>query len=83
MVWFYRRDRVSLSLETRYDNETSEYVAVVVHPDGRREIERFDWREVFGAWLQAFEARLQNERWAADGPAHIVADGWPDKLPLM
>ena len=47
MVWFYKRDRVSLSLETRYDNDTLEYVAIVVHPDGRRETERFDRRESF------------------------------------
>src|SRR4051812_22802554 len=24
MVWFYKRDRLSMSLETRFDNETSE-----------------------------------------------------------
>ena len=35
MVWFYKRGRVSLSVETRYDNETGEYVAVVVRPDDR------------------------------------------------
>jgi hypothetical protein len=29
MAWFYTRDRASLSLETRYDNETFEYVAIV------------------------------------------------------
>jgi hypothetical protein len=83
MVWFYKRDRVSLSLETRYDNDTSEYVAVVVHPDGHREIERFDRRELFRAWLETFEKRLADERWEADGPAHILPDGWPDKPPLM
>jgi len=37
MVWFYKRDRASLSLETRYDNDTLEYVAIVFHPDGRRD----------------------------------------------
>jgi hypothetical protein len=83
MLWFYRRDRASLSLETRYDNETSEYVAVVVHPDGRRDTERFDRREAFAAWLHAFEKQLDDERWAPDGPAHILPDGWPDKPPLM
>ena len=83
MVWFYRRDRLSLSLETRYDNETAEYVAVVVHHDGRREEARFDRRELFTVWLHAFEKRLEDERWATDGPAHILPDGWPDKPPLM
>ena len=83
MVWFYKRDRASLSLETRYDNETSEYVAVVFHPDGRRETERFDRRESFSAWLQKFEQRLAKEQWASDGPVHILPDGWPDRPPLM
>ncbi len=83
MIWFYKRDRVSMSLETRFDNETSEYVAVVFHPDGRRQTERFGQREVFSAWLKAFEERLSNERWTPDGPVHVLADGWPDKPPLM
>jgi len=83
MVWFYKRGHVSLSLETRFDNETSEYVAVVLHPDGRRETERFDRKELFGAWLTAFEERLAKDRWAADGPAHVLPDGWPDRPPLM
>jgi len=28
-------------VETRYDNETNEYVAVVVRPEGRQQTERF------------------------------------------
>ena len=83
MVWFYKRHRVSLSLETRYDNETSEYVAVVTHPDGRQQTERFDRRELFRAWLDAYEEQLIKDNWASDGPPHIVPDGWPDKPPLM
>ena len=59
MFWFYKRDRVSLSLETRYDNETAQYVAVVVHPDGRRETKQFDRAVLFRSWLEAFEARFR------------------------
>ena len=64
MIWFYRRDRMALSLETRYDNDTSDYVAVVIHPDGRRETQRFERREAFRVWLQAFEngSRLNSGR---------------------
>jgi hypothetical protein len=51
MVWFYKRGGVSLSVETRYDNETKEYVAVVVRPDGRQQTERFRAREAFREWL--------------------------------
>ena len=83
MVWFYKRDRSSLSVETRYDNETAEYVAVVVHPDGRQQTERFLTREAFREWLEGLEQKLQHEHWMPDGPVHVLPDGWPDKPPLM
>jgi hypothetical protein len=41
MVWYYKREQASLSVETRYDNETAEYVAIVVRPDGHQQTERF------------------------------------------
>ena len=83
MVFFYKRDCVSLKVETRYDNETAEYVAVVIEPDGRRLTVRFDRQESFRAWLETHEERLANERWAADGPPRILPDGWPHRPPLM
>jgi hypothetical protein len=83
MVWFYKRGRVSVSLETRYDNETAEYVAVVVRPDGGQRTERFLTREAFREWLTALEQQLQHEQWIPDGPVHFLPDGWPDKPPLM
>jgi hypothetical protein len=61
MVWFYRRDGSSLSLETRFDNDTAEYVAAVVYPDGREQIERFRTREAFRERLMALEQQLQHE----------------------
>jgi hypothetical protein len=83
MVWFYKRDQVSLSVETRYDNETAEYVAIVVRPDGRLQTERFLTREAFREWLMALEQQLQHEQWVPDGPVHVLPDGWPHKPPLM
>jgi hypothetical protein len=83
MVWFYKRGQTSLSVETRYDNETAEYVAIVVRPDGRRQTERFPNREAFREWLMALEQQLQHEQWIPDGPAHVLPDGWPHKPPLM
>jgi len=82
-VWFYKRAQSSLSIETRYDNETAEYVAAVVHPDGRHQTERFLTREAFREWLMALEQQLQHEQWIPDGPPHVLPDGWPDKPPLM
>jgi hypothetical protein len=61
-VWFYKRDQVSLSLETRYDNETAEYVAIVVRPDGRQLTEHFS----FCTWQFANQLRgLRSERSAS------------------
>ncbi|SRR5216684_1419883 len=45
MLWFYERDHVSLRVETRYDNDTAEYVGILHHPDGRQETQRFDKRD--------------------------------------
>jgi hypothetical protein len=52
MVWFYKRDRAALSIETRYDNDTNEYVAVVVRPDGRNRPSDFVRERHFenGSW---------------------------------
>ena len=34
MLWFFDREDESLRIETRYDNERSEFVAIVTYPDG-------------------------------------------------
>jgi hypothetical protein len=75
--------RQTLSVETRYDNETAESVAVVVHPDGRQQTERVLTREAFREWLLALEQRLSHEQWMPDGPVYVLPDGWSDKPPLM
>lgn len=71
MVWFYKRENVFVTLETRYDDKASEYVGIVCHPDGHRDTVRFDRFKAFGVWLAAFEKRLETERWTADGSAHV------------
>ena len=48
MLWFFDRDNESLRLETRYDNETLEFVAVVRYADGRDLERRFRQRGEFG-----------------------------------
>ena len=68
MLWFYQRDHVSLRLETRYDNDTADYVGILHHPDGRQEPHRFDNRDAFRAWLVSLEQHLEAERWTRDGP---------------
>ena len=49
MVWFYKRDHVSLSIETRYDNETSDYVAVAFAPMAANRPSAFARERHFGS----------------------------------
>ena len=81
MLWFYTRDRESIQLETRYDNDTLEYVGILTHTDGHQETKRFTTSDAFAAWLKAIERNLTAEQWTPDGPPHVLPDGWPDKTP--
>jgi hypothetical protein len=55
----FRTGQETVSLQTRYDNATTEYVAVVTYPDGRRETERFANADGYRLWLQKWEAGLE------------------------
>jgi hypothetical protein len=81
MLWFFERQEQSLRLETRYDNDTAEFVATVRWPDGREQVERFTEFEKFRKWLVAIDHALEAERWKPNSPV-ILPYGWPDK-PLM
>jgi len=41
MVWLFERSDETLQLETRYDNDTSEFVAIIRYADGHEHTERF------------------------------------------
>ena len=82
MLWFYERDRLSLHVETLYDNETAEYVVTLHHPDGSDETQRFDEQERCRQWLVTLVSNLEAEQWKRDGPPIILSDGWPDKPPV-
>jgi hypothetical protein len=81
MIWFYTRDQESLRLETRYDNDTLEYVGVVAHPDGRQDTNRFTTLEAFQEWLVMFEGELQAQHWTSGSSPQILPEGWPKKRP--
>ena len=83
MLWFYERDKIVLRLETRYDNTTAEYVALLHHPGGRQELLRFSTLVAFRQWLLTLEETLAADRWTQKGAPDILPDGWPDRLPLM
>lgn len=79
MLWCFERENETLRLETRYDNETSEFVVIVRYPDGREQTQRFKENDAFRAWLVAFEQSLEAEQWTSQGAPILLPDGWPDK----
>jgi hypothetical protein len=79
MVWFYTRDQQSLTLETRYDNVTHEFVAVLTGLGGSPITKRFATAETFQEWIVSIERDLAAGQWAASGAPHILPDGWRDK----
>jgi hypothetical protein len=78
MLWFFDRAAESLSIETRYDSGTSEFIFIVLFPDGRERTERFADAESFGVWLRAFERHLAGENWTNRGGPVMLPSGWKD-----
>jgi hypothetical protein len=81
MLWFFERDQHAVRLETRYDNDTAEYVAIVTYPDNRQETERFSDADLYRRWLESWERALEADHWTRRGPPLVVPSGWPDKRP--
>ena len=81
MVWFFERNAEVPDLETRYDNDTSEYIVELRRPDGEIKIERFATADAFRTRLLVIERGLGGQRWRLDGPPLMVPDGWPDRKP--
>ena len=78
MLWFFTRRNQALQIETRYDNDTSEYVGIIRHPDGHEDVRRFTDPHAYSDWLGAFERRLLRDRWRRGG-VQILPDGWPNR----
>ena len=78
MIWFFTRDAEKLKAETRFDNETREYVLTLHWPDGRSQTERFPNTAAFQRRVGALKGQLEAERWQQDGPPMFVRDGWRD-----
>ena len=83
MIWFYTRDQESLRLETRYDNEASEYVLEVRAPGVPPTSERFRNAAAFQKRLIEIEDGLGGQKWKRSGPPLVLPDGWPDRTPLQ
>lgn len=79
MLWFFDRADESLTIETRYESRTSEFVFIARFPDGRERTERFSDPEAFGIWLEAFERHLAAENWTNPGHPIILPHGWQNR----
>jgi hypothetical protein len=77
MVWFWTRGTAEMRLETRYDNDTGEFV-VVLATDGGKATERFKDIEALRARLVALEQYLQDDNWKNSGPPVFIPDGFPN-----
>lgn len=76
MIWFFKRDDDVLRVETRFDNDTREYVTVLHETDGSQKTERFKDAESFGAYLLSVERRLASEHWQQAGGPQFQREGW-------
>jgi hypothetical protein len=79
VLWLYHRKNETMRLRTAFDNEMREFVATIASSDGSEHELRFVSADAFREWLQAFENRLDRERWIADGAPVLLPNGWPDK----
>ena len=79
MLWFFDRDDEALRLETRYDNESAEFVAIVNYPDGQIHEKRFGNIDAFRLWLEMFERNLALQHWTGRSGPLLLPYGWPNK----
>ena len=82
MVWFFERSDGKMEVETRFDNDTFEYVIVVRKPEGRERAEAYADAGSFRSRLVALEQELLADRWHNTGPPLLLPAGWPQKRPL-
>ena len=75
MIWMFERkpDEI-LRIETRYENDTAEFVLIMHLPSGPH-IERFKDTLAFRLRLEGLEARLTADQWTQKGSV-FLRDGW-------
>jgi hypothetical protein len=75
MLWIYKRGSESIRVETRYDNDSEEYVLISDPEDGTQQAERFKDPIAFRTRLEALEKQLERDSWQSDG-VRLLRDGW-------
>ena len=79
MLWFFDREDESLRLEVRYDNDASEFVIIITHPDGSENTERSRTLADFGTAMNRFDQLLREQHWVSRKGPVILPFGWPNK----
>ena len=75
MLWIYERSNETLRIETRFDNDTTEYLLIIHWPDGTEQAERFSSGASFQLRLESLEQQLETEEWQSRG-VRTLRDGW-------
>jgi hypothetical protein len=76
MIWMFEREPdETLRLETRYDNDTAEFVRIMHQPSGVPQVERFKDTVTFRERLEVLETQLAADDWRQKGPV-FLHDGW-------
>ena len=76
MIWIFERGpEETLRLETRYDNDTTEFVLMIHGVNGGLQVERFKNAVTFQERLEVLETQLEADRWTQKGPV-FLHDGW-------
>jgi hypothetical protein len=81
MIWFFERGTERLEIQTRYDNETLEYVLDLSALGESRPTERFRDAAAFRTRLLEVERELSQQQWRSNGTPKILTEGWPDRTP--
>lgn len=81
MLWFYRHDASLRVVETRYDNDTCDYVLVLHDAAGHTTEERFKTAQLFRERLEQLEQEFAEQRWRPDGAPFFLRTGWAHKRP--
>jgi hypothetical protein len=79
MIWFWSRAKEQLQLETRFDNDTREYLLTIRYADNRQEFERFRDVASFQQRLTSLERQLEADHWVQSGTPVFDPAGFPKK----
>jgi hypothetical protein len=79
MIWFWSRATEKMQLETRFDNDSKEYVLTIRFADGREEFERFPEMTLFRQRLVTLETQLEADQWVQSGTPIFDPAGFPNK----